>query len=105
MSSQGHPAGNYNDENNDDFDCPKKVLESDAPFERGAVDEECGGDAGETDRTLVPSGDFDLGGVKNVFSACPKTFLVSLAMGRRDVCWPDLGGGGGKSSGVQGFRG
>jgi hypothetical protein len=79
MSSQGDPAGNHNDENNDNLDRPKEVLESDAPFECSAVDEECGGDAGKTDATLVPPVDFDLGGVKNVFPVCPERSVVSLA--------------------------
>lgn len=105
MSSQGDPACDDNDENNDDFDCPEEVLEPDAPFERGAVDEECGGDAGQADGALVPPGDFNLRGVKNVFSVCPKGILSAWQREEEadsSMSWWGFGSLGFRGSGVQG---
>jgi hypothetical protein len=68
VPSQGNPTSDDDDEDDSDLDSPEKVLETDAPFERQAMDEKCGGDASKTNPSLVPPVDLNLSCVENVFS-------------------------------------
>lgn len=58
-----------NDEDNDEnLDYAEQVLQADAPFEGGAVDDKGDRQAGEGDAALVPAGDLDAGGVQDVLA-------------------------------------
>lgn len=76
-AAQGSPAGYDDDQDDDELDHAEEVLETETPFQREAVDQECGGDAGEADAALVPPVDFHVGSVQDVLAeddgvgACP----------------------------------
>lgn len=77
MTTKGNPAGDNDDQDDDDLDGAEEVLKTDTPLDRGGMDQEGGSDAGETDSTLVPSVDLNVGGVQDVLAkddrvaACP----------------------------------
>jgi hypothetical protein len=68
MASEGHPAANDNEHDNDKLDHTKEVLEVKAPFQGKGVDEEGGGNTGKTNATLVPAINLDIGGIEDVLA-------------------------------------
>lgn len=68
MATESHPAGDDNDQNNEQFDGAKEVLQPQAPFQRERVDEESGSNAGQTNATLIPTVDLHLRSVEDVLA-------------------------------------
>lgn len=59
----------HNDQDNDeDLQDTKEVLQSNTPFQSSTVDEKGGGQASQGNTTLVPAGDFNLRGMKDVLA-------------------------------------
>ena len=68
VAAKCNPARHHNDQHDDEFNYTEKVLESETPLESGAMDQEGSGDTSKADTSLVPSINFDIGGVKYVFA-------------------------------------
>lgn len=68
MTTESHPAGNHDDQDDDQLDHAEEVLQPQAPFQRKCVHKESGGDARQTDTALVPSVDLDLRRVEDVLA-------------------------------------
>jgi hypothetical protein len=68
MASEGGETRENDDEKNDELDATKNVLQTKTPLQSETVDEEGRGNTCETNASLVPAVDRDLGGVENIFS-------------------------------------
>ena len=68
VSAEGDEAANDDDQQDRNLDDAEQVLQPQPPFERKTVDEKGGGDAGDSDATLVESIDLDSRRRENVLS-------------------------------------
>ena len=68
FTSESGKSREDDDEQNDELDNTKSILQTKTPLQSETVDEEGRGDACETDASLVPAVDRNLGSVENVFT-------------------------------------
>jgi hypothetical protein len=68
MSTKGDKTGNDDEDEDNNLDNTKEVLETETPLQGGSVQEPCKGDAGEADESQSPSRWLNIGSSKNVFT-------------------------------------
>ena len=67
-TSESGEARDDDDQKDRKLDETEEVLQTKTPFEGESVDQESGSDACESNTTLVPATDFNVGSVKDVLS-------------------------------------
>lgn len=68
MATKGNETTQNDDQDDDQLDRTKEVLQAQTPLERKTVDQEGGGDACQTNAALVPPVDLNVGRVEDVLA-------------------------------------
>ena len=90
VARQRHPTSNDNKQDDNQLDDTEQILQKKTPFHRQGVDEKGNGDTGQADATLVPSPNFDIGRVEDVFA---KDDAVAGGLAQQDGVGGVHGGG------------
>ena len=84
MPTEGDPSRHDDDQNDDQLNHAKEVLETKTPFQSHGVDEKGSSQTRKSNSTLIPASDFDLGCVENILSK--DNTVTSSPSKQDDIC-------------------